>query len=90
MPYDESFPKVKKIIVDSLLNVPKVLKDPLPEVGIQNFDSHNVQLLVRPYVEPCDYWEVTFELHKAIKAAFHYHDIRVAYSEGVEMGRIGE
>lgn len=90
MPYDESFPKVKKIIIDSLLVLPKVLKDPLPEVGIQNFDSHNVQLLVRPYVEPGDFWEVTFESHTAIKAAFHAHGIKVAYSEGVEMGRIGE
>ncbi len=90
MPYDESFPKVKQIIIDSLLTIPKVLKDPLPEIGIQNFDSHSVQLLVRPYVKPSDFWEVTFESHKAIKAAFHAHDIKVAYSEGVEMGRIGE
>ncbi len=90
MPYDESFPKVKKIIIDSLLNLPKVLKEPVPEVGIENFDSHSVQLLVRPYVVPSDFWEGTFESHKAIKAAFHANDIKVAYSEGVEMGRIGE
>lgn len=90
MPYDESFPRVKKIIIDALLALPKVLKDPLPDVGIENFDSHSVQLLVRPYVEPKDYWEVTFEAHGAIKAAFHTNDIKVAYSEGVEMGRIGE
>lgn len=90
MPYDESFPKVKKVIIDALLEIPKVLKDPLPEVGIENFDSHNVQLLVRPYVMPNDYWEVTFESNKAIKAAFNSNNIKVAYSEGVEMGAIGE
>lgn len=90
MPYSESFPKVKEVIIDSLLQLPKVLKEPLPDVGIQNFDSHNVLLLVRPYVEPGDYWDVTFEAHQAIKAAFHKHDVKVAYSEGVEMGRIGE
>lgn len=90
MPYDESFPKVKQIIIDALLALPKVLKDPLPEVGIENFDSHSVQLLVRPYVKPADFWEVTFEAHRAIKATFHDHAIKVAYSEGVEMGLIGE
>lgn len=90
MPYDESFPKVKRIIVDALLALPKVLQDPIPEVGIENFDSHSVQLLVRPYVRPEDFWEVTFEAHKAIKSTFHTNDIKVAYSEGVEMGRIGE
>jgi small conductance mechanosensitive channel len=90
MPYDESFPKVKKIIVDALLELPKVLKEPVPDVGIENFDSHNVQLLVRPYVMPSDYWEVIFESNMAIKAAFNVHNIKVAYSEGVEMGAIGE
>jgi small conductance mechanosensitive channel len=90
MPYDESFPKVKKVIIDALLKLPKVLKEPLPDVGIENFDSHNVQLLVRPYVMPNDYWEVTFESNMAIKAAFNENNIKVAYSEGVEMGAIGE
>ena len=90
MPYDESFPKVKQVILDALLELPKVLKEPLPEIGIQNFDSHSVQLLVRPYVYPDDYWNVTFESNKAIKSAFNAHNIKVAYSEGVEMGAIGE
>ena len=90
MPYAESFPKVKQIIMDALLELPKVLKDPMPDIGIENFDSHSVQLLVRPYVLPADYWEVTFESNKAIKSAFSAHDIKVAYSEGVEMGAIGE
>lgn len=90
MPYDESFPRVKQIIINALLELPKVLKDPLPDVGIQNFDSHSVQLLVRPYVEPDDYWAVVFESNRAIKSAFNANNIKVAYSEGVEMGMIGE
>jgi len=90
MPYDESFPKVKQIIIDALLELPKVVKEPLPDVGIQNFDSHSIQLLVRPYVEPDDYWAVVFESNKVIKRAFNVNNIKVAYSEGVEMGAIGE
>jgi len=90
MPYDESFPRVKKIITEALLELPKVLKEPLPDIGIENFDSHSVQLLVRPYVAPNDYWDVIFESNKAIKSAFSANNIKVAYSEGVEMGAIGE
>lgn len=90
MPYNESFPKVKKIITDALLELPKVLKDPLPDIGIQTFDSHSIQLLVRPYVQPNDYWSVIFESNQAIKKAFNSNSIKVAYSEGVEMGAIGE
>ncbi len=90
MPYDESFPRVKKIITEALFELPQVLKEPLPDIGIENFDSHSVQLLVRPYVAPNDYWDVIFESNKAIKSAFSANNIKVAYSEGVEMGAIGE
>ncbi len=90
MPYEESFPKIKKIITDAILVIPKVLKDPPPEIGIESFDSHNVQIAVRPYVIPDDYWEVVFAAHEAIKKAFSEHNIKVAYSEGVEFGSIGE
>lgn len=90
MPYAESFPKVQNIIENALLTVPKVLKEPKPEIGISNFDSHNIELLVRPYVVPDDYWEVTFNTNKAIKKAFSAHGINVAYSEGIEIGAIGE
>ncbi|MDO6492918.1 MAG: mechanosensitive ion channel family protein [Cellulophaga sp.] len=90
MPYSESFPKVEKIIIDALLELPSVLKDPIPDIGIQTFDTHSIQLLVRPFVNPDDYWPVTFEANKAIKNAFSKHGIQVAYSEGVEMGAIGD
>ncbi len=90
MPYLESFPKVKQVILDALGAVPLVLKSPAPEIGIERFDSHNILLAVRPYVKPDDYWQGIFEVHKAVKSAFHDHNIHVAYSEGIEMGAIGE
>ncbi|MCF8247157.1 MAG: mechanosensitive ion channel family protein [Saprospiraceae bacterium] len=90
MPYIESFPKVKKVVMEALDTVPLVLKTPAPEIGIERFDSHNILLAVRPYVKPDDYWEGIFEVHKAVKSAFHGHNIHVAYSEGIEMGTIGE
>lgn len=90
MPYSESFPRVEAIIMKELKAIPKVLKDPAPEVGIEAYDSHNLIVAVRPYVEPDDFWEVTFEVYRQIKAAFHEHNISVAYSEGVEMGKIGD
>ena len=90
MPYNESFPRVQEIIKGALETIPMVLKQPAPEVGIETFDTHNILLTVRPYVNPDDYWEATFEVHRAIKQAFHENKVNVAYSEGVEMGSIGQ
>lgn len=90
MPYAESFPKVKEIITDTLKQMPNILHDPAPDIGIISYDSHNLILAVRPFISPDDYWEVTYEAYRLIKEAFHAHNIQVAYSEGVELGPIGK
>lgn len=90
MPYEENFPKIKGIILTTLQEIPLVLKDPAPEVGIETFDSHNVVLAIRPYVMPDNYWNGIFEVNRAVKAAFNHNGIKMAYSEGIELGPIGE
>lgn len=89
MPYEENFPKVKQIILNVLKDIPEVMKTPAPEVGIETYDSHSIVLGVRPYIAPDDYWKATYAVYEAIKSAFYEHKIKVAYSEGVELGSIG-
>lgn len=89
IPYEENFPKVKQLILDELATLPNILKDPIPEVGIETFDSHNIVLAIRPFVLPNEYWNATFETHEAVKKVFNENHIKVAYSEGVELGTIG-
>jgi small conductance mechanosensitive channel len=90
MPYEESFPKVEKILKETVLKHPMVLNNPEPEIGILSFDSHSIILSVRPYCEPDNYWTVVYDVNKSVKQAFHEQNIKVAYSEGVEIGNIGE
>ncbi|MEM6965762.1 MAG: mechanosensitive ion channel family protein [Bacteroidota bacterium] len=90
MPYEESFPRVQKIILDALKDVTEILHEPAPYVGIETYDSHNIVLAVRPFINPDDYWDATFECNAAIKKAFSEHNIKMAYSEGIELGAIGE
>jgi small conductance mechanosensitive channel len=90
MPYEESFPKVEKLLRETVLQHSLVLNDPEPEIGILTFDSHSIILSVRPYCEPDNYWTVVYDVNKSIKQAFHEQNVKVAYSEGVEIGNIGE
>ena len=90
IPYEESYPRTEKIIKE-VINLSKLLlPTPEAEVGIVHFDSHSVKIAIRPYVLPDDFWEATLSLNAAIKKAFHDNNIKVAYSEGVELGTIGE
>jgi len=45
--------------------------------------------MLRPYVDPNDFWDATYEIYGLVKQGFSENDIRAAYSEGVELGPIG-
>lgn len=89
IPYSEDFPRVKKIIQQELTKIPTINNSLETEIGIESFDSHNIILAVRPYTSPENFWQATYDTHQAIKNAFNQHNIKVAYSEGVELGNIG-
>ncbi len=90
MPYEEDFPKVEQIIYDAIKDIPQIIEEPEPFVGIEEFESHSIKVAVRPYCLPDDYFTVYFEALKRIKAAMSANNIRVAYSEGIELGKIGK
>ncbi len=89
MPYEEDFKRVQRIIQEALLNTPKVLQTPAPIVGIDEFESHNIKLAIWPYANTEDYWEVYFEAKQNVFQALADNNVKMAYSEGVELGRIG-
>ncbi len=90
MPYGESFPRVKEILNEAIRSVPNVLQEPAPQIGIEGFDSHSITIGVRPFIHPDNFWEVTLTANESIKNAFSKHNIQVAYSEGIELGKIGQ
>lgn len=90
MPYAESFPKVKKVIKEALSKSRYVIQDQEALIGIETYDSHNIVLAIRPYIKPDDYWDATFEIYGLVKNEFNKNDIKAAYSEGVELGPIGD
>ncbi len=90
IPYSESFPRVKKIIDEVLQKNQFVLNDPQPIVGIEEYDTHFITIGIKPFVLPDNFWPASYEINQAIKNAFHQHNVKMAYSEGVELGDIGE
>lgn len=87
--YEENFEKVRTIILDTIRTTPKVLASPEPFVGIEQFESHNLILAVRPYALTEDYWEVYFECYRRIRYTMGEHGITIAYPEGVKIDKIG-
>jgi small conductance mechanosensitive channel len=90
MPYSESYEKVQSLIRSAVTSVDNVMTDPAPLIGIDTYDSHNIQVSVRPCTHPDNFWQVSYDCYAAIKKAYSEAGIAMAYSEGVELGKIGD
>ncbi len=89
IPYQEDFNRAEEAILNEIKGIPGILDKPEPSVGIEEFDSHNIKIGTFLFVEPENYWDVYYDVHKAIKIALGKNHIQMAYSEGVELGPIG-
>lgn len=90
MPYNESFDKVQAFLTEELLKNPKILKDPAPFIGIEEFESHSIKLVIRPYCSIEDYEQVYYEATAAVKSALGRNKVKVAYSEDMSLGDIAQ
>lgn len=90
LPYSEDFPATKALIMNELMSMDSILKEPVPEIGIEEFGETNLIIAVRPYVLPDDYWKVYYEVMSNIKSLYHKHNIGVAFQDGIELGKVGK
>jgi small conductance mechanosensitive channel len=66
---DSDIPRVKSAIREAMEAQPRVLSDPAPFVGIENFGDSSALFVIRPWCKTADYWELKVELPERIKRA---------------------
>jgi small conductance mechanosensitive channel len=59
--YDDDVRKAKDILMGLLTSDPRVLKDPAPVVAVAELGDSSVNLVVRPWTKPSEYWDVFFD-----------------------------
>ena len=83
--YGEDMKKAKEVLLEVLTSNPKVLKDPAPFVGVSELADSSVNLVVRPYCTPGDYWDVYFATIEGTKVALDKAGIEIPYPHAVEI-----
>ncbi len=89
IPYGEEFKKVKNILENALDKTDLLLKTPKPFIGIKEFDTHTIILDIKVYSKIEDKEKAYFKATAAVKNALGINGIKMAYSEGIELGEIG-
>lgn len=79
--YDSNIKVAKDVLMNILVNHPKVLKDPSPFVGVKELADSSVNLAVRPYTEPGDYWKVYFDVYEAGKLALDEAGVTIPFPQ---------
>jgi small conductance mechanosensitive channel len=79
--YESDIKKAKAILMDVMASHPLVLPDPAPFVGVKELADSSVNLAVRPYTEPTNYWAVYFDVYEQGKIALDEGGITIPFPQ---------
>ena len=79
--YNDDIGKAIKIAMNVVKNHEKVLKDPIPYVGVANLGDSSVDLLIRPWVKTDDYWNTKWDLTRNIKETYDKEGISIPFPQ---------
>lgn len=85
--YGSDLKKTKEVLLAMLKSNPKVLQDPAPSVNVEALADSSVNLAVRPYCKPEDYWDVYFGTIEGTKEALDKAGIEIPYPHEVQINK---
>jgi small conductance mechanosensitive channel len=81
--YGEDIKQARETLLTAMRNTPKVLASPEPSVNVLELADNSVNLAVRPWADPADYWDVYFGVTEACKEALDNAGIDIPYPQRV-------
>lgn len=81
--YSSNIKQAKEVIERVLQSHSNVLQDPEPFVGVLELADSSVNLAVRPWCKPEDYWQVYFDIYEQTKIALDEAGIEIPFPQRV-------
>ena len=81
--YNASIEQAKTVLLEVMKEHPRVLQEPQPFVGVLSLGDSAVNLAVRSYVKPQDYWEVYFDIYEQGKKILDAHQIEIPFPQRI-------
>jgi small conductance mechanosensitive channel len=85
--YGSDIKKTKEVLLEMLKANPLVLQDPAPSVNVEELADSSVNLAVRPFCKPEDYWDVYFGTIEGTKEALDKAGIEIPYPHEVQINK---
>jgi len=79
--YSDDIGKAQKILEKILANNESILKDPEPVVKVHELADSSVNFVVRPWVKTENYWDVYWEITRAVKERFDAEGVSIPFPQ---------
>ncbi len=79
--YDSDVNKAKQILWDIINGYPEVLADPKPVIEVSKLNDSSVDLVVRPWTLPGDYWTVYFRFQQEVLEKFREAGLEIPFPQ---------
>ncbi len=79
--YGDSVKQARKIIEDFLTNDERVLKDPPHQIVLSELGDSSVNITVRAWVKPADFWNLKFEMNENIYNKFNEVGLNIPFPQ---------
>ena len=79
--YESDIPKAKSLLLNMIAEDPRVLKDPAPLVAVSELADSSVNLVVRPWCNVSDYWDVYFDTTEKAKHVLEENGITIPFPQ---------
>lgn len=79
--YDEDIDRATRVLTEILQSNERVLDDPEPNVKLHEFGESSLKLIVRPWVRTSEYWDVYWQVMRAIKMRFDEEGISIPFPQ---------
>jgi small conductance mechanosensitive channel len=79
--YSDDIDKAQNILEEIVNGHPLVLKDPEPIVKLHELADSSVNFVCRPWVKPDDYWDVYWDITRAVKHRFDADGVSIPFPQ---------
>lgn len=79
--YDADVKKAKSLLLNLVMEDPRVLKDPAPLVAVSALADSSVNIVVRPWCDFKDYWNVYFDTTEKAKSVLEENGISIPFPQ---------
>lgn len=77
--YGEDISKTKGLVREILSSYPEVLAEPVPTIEVTKLSQFSIDIVVRPWTKPTDYWSVYFRFNQDIIERLRSEGIAIPY-----------